>query len=127
MPPDRVALVTGAASGIGRATALALAADGCAVAVADLQEEAAAEVAREIEAAGAQALAVLMDLTDGASVASAVERTSDSAGQAALAFQRPARVRLQRGGAGGRTRVRREAQARLRPVPSPRLADPLSA
>jgi 2-hydroxycyclohexanecarboxyl-CoA dehydrogenase len=84
MTSDRVALVTGAASGIGRATALALAEDGCAVAVADLQEDAAGEAVREIEASGGRALLVRMDVTDGPSVAAAVERTSEVLGPIAV-------------------------------------------
>jgi 2-hydroxycyclohexanecarboxyl-CoA dehydrogenase len=80
MPANRVALVTGAAGGIGRATALALAADGCAVVVADLHEDAAGEVVREIEATGAPALAVRMDVTDGPSVKAAVARGSEALG-----------------------------------------------
>lgn len=80
MPSDRVALVTGAAGGIGRATALALAADGCAVAVADLQEDARAETAHEIETSGARALSVRVDVTDGTSVAAAVKRTGEALG-----------------------------------------------
>jgi 2-hydroxycyclohexanecarboxyl-CoA dehydrogenase len=79
-PDSRVALVTGAAGGIGRATALALAEDGCAVAVADLQQGAGEGVAREIEATGGRSLAVRMDVTDGQSVSAAVACTSDRLG-----------------------------------------------
>jgi 3-hydroxybutyrate dehydrogenase len=58
------AIVTGAASGIGKHLALAFAREGAAVAVADLNPLAAAAVAAEIEAAGGQALGVAMDVTD---------------------------------------------------------------
>ena len=58
---DRVALVTGAASGIGRATALALAGEGATVVVADIDEEGARRVTAEI---GSAALARRVDVTD---------------------------------------------------------------
>ncbi|MFT4198027.1 MAG: 3-hydroxybutyrate dehydrogenase [Pseudoxanthomonas sp.] len=64
----KVAVVTGAASGIGREVALVLAADGAHVAIADLNLDGARAVAGEIEAAGGQALAVAMDVTDEAAV-----------------------------------------------------------
>lgn len=60
----KVAVVTGAASGIGKQIALTLAQAGTAVAIADLQQDAAQRVAAEIEAAGGKALAVAMDVTD---------------------------------------------------------------
>lgn len=69
---NRTALVTGAASGIGRATALRLASEGAAVVVADVADEKAAAVVAEIEAAGGTAVAVHLDVTDEASWASAV-------------------------------------------------------
>ena len=59
-----MALVTGASQGIGRATALALAAAGAKVAVAARNAEKLASLVAEIEAAGGEALAVPMDVAD---------------------------------------------------------------
>ncbi|GGQ39256.1 3-oxoacyl-ACP reductase FabG [Couchioplanes azureus] len=72
--PSRVAIVTGAARGIGAATARKLAADGMAVAVVDLDEAACAETVKTISDAGGTALAVGADVSDPAQVTAAVER-----------------------------------------------------
>jgi 3-oxoacyl-[acyl-carrier protein] reductase len=73
MTEQRVALVTGGTGGIGRASVLALAADGRAVAVGYRSDEGAAkELAAEVEAAGGRALAVAVDVTEQDSVDAAV-------------------------------------------------------
>jgi len=73
-PTARVAVVTGAARGLGAATALRLAADGLAVAVIDLEESAAKGTADAITDAGGRAIAVGADVADSAAVDAAVER-----------------------------------------------------
>jgi NAD(P)-dependent dehydrogenase (short-subunit alcohol dehydrogenase family) len=61
---DRVAVVTGAASGIGRALSVALARKGCHLALVDLDEAGMREVARAIEAEGRQASVHVVDVAD---------------------------------------------------------------
>ena len=63
----KVAIVTGAAQGIGEAYARALAAEGASVVVADLNEDSGNRVAKEIEAAGGTAMFVRTDVSDAAS------------------------------------------------------------
>ena len=70
---NKVVVITGAGSGIGRATALAFAAEGARVHVVDLAADRAAAVVAEIAAAGAQATAHTADCTD----ASAMMRLAD--------------------------------------------------
>ncbi|MBO9696765.1 MAG: SDR family oxidoreductase [Sphingopyxis sp.] len=64
----KIAFVTGGGSGIGRATALAFAAEGARVAVADLDAGSAAETAALVAAAGGEARHGALDVTDGAAV-----------------------------------------------------------
>jgi 3-oxoacyl-[acyl-carrier protein] reductase len=76
----RVAIVTGAARGIGAATAQRLAADGLAVAVLDLKEDDARDTVAAIESAGGRALAVGADVGDAAQVETAVQRIATELG-----------------------------------------------
>ncbi|MFF2810231.1 3-oxoacyl-ACP reductase FabG [Streptomyces sp. NPDC058000] len=77
---QRVAIVTGAARGIGAATAVRLATEGRAVAVLDLDEAACKDTVEKITAAGGKALAVGCDVSDSDQVAAAVERVAAELG-----------------------------------------------
>jgi 3-oxoacyl-[acyl-carrier protein] reductase len=73
----KVALITGAASGIGRAQAELFAREGAAVVVADLNRAGAQQVLADIEAAGGSGLALAMDVSDAGSVDAGVKAAVD--------------------------------------------------
>jgi 3-hydroxybutyrate dehydrogenase len=77
---DKVAIVTGAASGIGAGVAVALAREGAKIAIADLNLEGAEAVAREIRDGGGQAIGVAMNVVSEAEVEAGVERTARELG-----------------------------------------------
>jgi NAD(P)-dependent dehydrogenase (short-subunit alcohol dehydrogenase family) len=80
-----VALVTGGASGIGRAIAIGIAESGAAVALVDLPSADFSASMEAVEAAGGRALAVPADVTDPASMQAAVERAQSELGPLTLA------------------------------------------
>ena len=82
----RVAVVTGAGSGMGLATAQAFAESGAAVVLADSNEQPLRTAAAELTSAGHQALDVGCDVSDEAQVAALVERTVDTFGRLDFAF-----------------------------------------
>src|SRR5688500_1496105 len=82
----KVAFVTGAASGIGRAAALAFAREGAAVVAADVSEQGNQETARLIEEQGGRALAVRCDVTRADAVEQALAKTVEAFGRLDLAF-----------------------------------------
>lgn len=77
---DRVALVTGGARSLGKADAQTLAAEGCAVAILDLNAEGAEETAGEIAAAGGRAHGYACDVREAAQVAAVVQRVERDLG-----------------------------------------------
>lgn len=78
---DKVALITGGGTGIGRAIALAFAREGAGVAVAGRRLEKLREVVREIEKQGGRGLAMECDVSRGADVARAVRGTVERFGK----------------------------------------------
>jgi NAD(P)-dependent dehydrogenase (short-subunit alcohol dehydrogenase family) len=92
MPPSdenlagKVAFLTGAASGIGRATALAFARQGVDVVVADIDQQGSQDTARMIEDLGGQALAVRCDVTRSEDIQPALKQTVEAFGRLDYAF-----------------------------------------
>src|SRR3954468_16031099 len=82
----KVAFVTGAANGIGRAAALAFAREGANVVVADISDEANQETARMVEGLGGRALAVRCDVTRAEDVKTALDEAVKAFGRLDFAF-----------------------------------------
>jgi NAD(P)-dependent dehydrogenase (short-subunit alcohol dehydrogenase family) len=83
---DKIALITGGAGGIGRATALAFAREGAKVAVVDHNATAAAEVALAVAAEGGEAISLQTDVTRADQVAAMVDQVVTRFGRLDIAF-----------------------------------------
>jgi NAD(P)-dependent dehydrogenase (short-subunit alcohol dehydrogenase family) len=83
---DKVALITGAGTGIGRAAALALASDGFALALAGRRREPLEAVEKEAKAAGVKTLVVIADVADPASVKALFAKAKETFGRLDLLF-----------------------------------------
>src|SRR2546428_10164712 len=83
---NKVALVTGAGSGMGLAAAQAFAAEGAAVALVDINESAVRIATERLVAAGHKAIAIRCDVTDEAQVKAMVEQTVSAFGRLDAAF-----------------------------------------
>jgi len=76
----RTALITGAGSGLGRAMARRMAAEGAAIMCSDVNEEAAQDTAAQIGESGGRSAAMHLDVTDGGAVRDALQRTINELG-----------------------------------------------
>lgn len=99
----KTALITGAARGIGRATALLFAKEGARVAAADISAEATKSTVDEINAAGGQAIAIAADVTKRAEVDAMIARAVSAFGRLDCAFNNAGISGWQVGAGGKRT------------------------
>lgn len=91
----RVALITGAGAGIGRETALQMAARGAIVGVNDLKEEFVTPVVEQITAAGGKAIAVTQNIATREGIGAAIRRTAEQGGRFDILVNNAAWVRYQ--------------------------------
>lgn len=84
--PAKIAFVTGAASGLGRATAVAFAAEGARVAIVDRTEDALRQTADAIKGAGGEVLVIACDVSMPQQVEAAIARTVETFGRLDIAF-----------------------------------------
>ena len=98
----KVALITGSGTGIGRATAKAMAAEGAKVVIAELNKAAGEQVAQVIAQAGGECIAVPTDVTDEASMKAAVEMARSHYGA----------LHMLHNNAGGSTNIDRDRRRR---------------
>lgn len=78
---DKVAVITGAGQGLGRAYALRFAEEGAYIVVADIQEDNAHSVVQEVQNLGGKAVAVKVDVSDAVSVGAMIEQALEQFGQ----------------------------------------------
>ena len=83
---DKIVIVTGAASGIGRATALALAREGARLSLSDVDEAGGAKTLEAVKSAGVDAIFNRVDVTDEAEVASMITKTVERFGRLDAAY-----------------------------------------
>lgn|SRR5699024_1467956 len=93
---QKVALLTGSASGIGLASAKLLAKEGAKVVLADFNEEGAKKAAAEINAQGGEAAAVFLDAADGESIKSAINFTIKTFGKINILFNNVGLTNIQK-------------------------------
>lgn len=103
MLDGKAALISGAARGIGRATALLFAKEGARVAVADLNAEGAKATVDEINKAGGQAISITVEITKPAEVKAMIQRTVDAFGRLDCAFNNAGIAGYQVGASGKKT------------------------
>src|SRR5436190_12837104 len=90
---NKKAIVTGGAGGIGRATALAFAAEGAKVAVVDLRADAAEAVVEEIRAAGGTAVAIAADVSNEDDIQRIIATTVEEFGGVNVVFNNAGIIR----------------------------------
>ncbi|MEJ8850789.1 glucose 1-dehydrogenase [Variovorax rhizosphaerae] len=100
MLEDKIVLITGAAAGIGRATALLAAREGARLALADIDLQRAEETADLVVQAGGQALALRVDISNASAVGAMVEDTVSHYGRLDHAFNNAGIAQWQCGAAG---------------------------